>query len=208
MIICSEMNGRCQVARWLPISCDAPGCRRQEPAAAAVDRFVEAANLYREHLIGHPSAVRPWEPTTIRSGRHSSAMAMISLPGDPMPASARISQPGNIEWIRERARLASANEFSQSVARRAYEYFEARGREFGHDLEDWFRAESELMRRVPVELKEANGRITVRAEVPGFAANEVKISVEPPNCARRSIRFAATWRGNSASIRSSASRLR
>jgi HSP20 family protein len=70
-------------------------------------------------------------------------------------------------------------EFSQSVARRAYEYFEARGREFGHDLEDWFRAESELMRRVPVEVKEADGQITVRAEVPGFASDEIKISVEP-----------------------------
>ena len=70
-------------------------------------------------------------------------------------------------------------EFSQSVARRAYEYFEARGREFGHDLEDWVRAESELMRRVPVEVKEADGRITVRAEIPGFAADEIKISVEP-----------------------------
>jgi HSP20 family protein len=70
-------------------------------------------------------------------------------------------------------------EFSQSVARRAYEYFEARGREFGHDLEDWFRAESELMRRVPVEIKEAEGQVTVRAEVPGFAADEIKVSVEP-----------------------------
>jgi HSP20 family protein len=70
-------------------------------------------------------------------------------------------------------------EFSQSVARRAYEYFEARGREFGHDLEDWFCAESELMRRVPVEVKETDGQITVRAEVPGFAADEIKISVEP-----------------------------
>jgi HSP20 family protein len=70
-------------------------------------------------------------------------------------------------------------EFSQSVARRAYRYFEARGREFGHDLEDWFRAESELMRRVPVEIKEADGQITVRAEVPGFAADEIKVSVEP-----------------------------
>ena len=39
-------------------------------------------------------------------------------------------------------------EFSQLVGRRAYEFFEARGREFGHDLEDWFRAESELMRGV------------------------------------------------------------
>jgi HSP20 family protein len=70
-------------------------------------------------------------------------------------------------------------EFSQSVAHRAYEYFEARGREFGHDLEDWFRAESELMRRVPVEVKEADGKIILRAEVPGFSANEIKISVEP-----------------------------
>ena len=70
-------------------------------------------------------------------------------------------------------------EFSQTVARRAYEYFEARGREFGHDLEDWFRAESELMRRVPVEIKEAENQITVRAEVPGFTANEIKVSVEP-----------------------------
>jgi HSP20 family protein len=70
-------------------------------------------------------------------------------------------------------------EFSQSVARRAYEYFEARGREFGHELEDWFRAESELMRCVPVEIKEADGQITVRAEVPGFAADEIKVSVEP-----------------------------
>jgi HSP20 family protein len=70
-------------------------------------------------------------------------------------------------------------EFSQSVARRAYEYFEARGCEFGHDIEDWFRAESELMRRVPVEVREADSQITVRAEVPGFAADEIKVSVEP-----------------------------
>ena len=47
------------------------------------------------------------------------------------------------------------------------------------DLEDWFRAESELMRRVPVEIKEADSQITVRAEVPGFAANEINVSVEP-----------------------------
>jgi HSP20 family protein len=70
-------------------------------------------------------------------------------------------------------------EFSQSVARRAYEFFEERGRQIGHELEDWFRAESELMRPVPVEIKEAENQITVRAEVPGFAADEIKVSVEP-----------------------------
>jgi hypothetical protein len=30
------------------------------------------------------------------------------------------------------------------IRRRAYELYEARGREDGHDLEDWFRAETEI----------------------------------------------------------------
>jgi HSP20 family protein len=75
--------------------------------------------------------------------------------------------------------LEKMKEFSQSVAQRAHEFFEARGREFGHDMEDWFRAESELMRRTPVEIKEAENQITVRTEVPGFAVNEINVSVEP-----------------------------
>jgi hypothetical protein len=33
---------------------------------------------------------------------------------------------------------------SEQIARRAYERFEARGREHGHDQEDWFDAEEEL----------------------------------------------------------------
>lgn len=70
-------------------------------------------------------------------------------------------------------------EFSHSIARRAYELFEARGHQLGNDLDDWFRAESELMRSVPVEIKETEDQITVRAEVPGLAANEIKVSIEP-----------------------------
>lgn len=31
-----------------------------------------------------------------------------------------------------------------AIAHRAYELFEERGREFGHDLDDWLRAEHEL----------------------------------------------------------------
>jgi HSP20 family protein len=87
--------------------------------------------------------------------------------------------PASPVFVEAEKLFEQMKEFSQSVARRAYEYFEARGREFGHDLEDWFRAESEQMRRVPVEIKDADGRIMVRAEVPGFAANEIKVSVEP-----------------------------
>jgi HSP20 family protein len=75
--------------------------------------------------------------------------------------------------------LEQMKDFTQSVAHRAYQFFEQRGREFGHDLEDWFRAETEMTRRVPVELKEAEKELMVRAEVPGFNAQEIKISVEP-----------------------------
>jgi HSP20 family protein len=91
----------------------------------------------------------------------------------------RQQPPASPVFVEAEKLMEQMKEFSQSVAQRAYEFFEARGREFGHELEDWFRAELELMRRTPVEIKEAENRIIVRAEVPGFAANEINVSVEP-----------------------------
>jgi HSP20 family molecular chaperone IbpA len=70
-------------------------------------------------------------------------------------------------------------DFSQSIAKRAYEFFEQRGRELGHEMEDWFRAEFELMRHIPVEMKHSNEQIIVRAETPGFTADDIKVSIEP-----------------------------
>jgi HSP20 family protein len=70
-------------------------------------------------------------------------------------------------------------ESAQSIAKRAYEFFEERGREFGHDLEDWLRAEFELTRRLPLELKENDGQLIIRAEVPGVKPDEINVSVEP-----------------------------
>jgi HSP20 family protein len=66
-----------------------------------------------------------------------------------------------------------------TIARRAYEIFEANGRQFGRDLEDWFRAERELLHPVNVEIRESDDMLTVRAEVPGFEAKDLEISVEP-----------------------------
>lgn len=70
-------------------------------------------------------------------------------------------------------------ELSQNVARRAYEFFEARGSEIGNALDDWFQAESELLLPVPVEINQTDKQLAVRAEVPGFKAEEIKVSVEP-----------------------------
>ena len=70
-------------------------------------------------------------------------------------------------------------EAAKAVAKRAYDFFEARGYRFGNELEDWFRAESELLRTIPMTLKESDAQITVQAEVPGFQAGDIKISAEP-----------------------------
>lgn len=70
-------------------------------------------------------------------------------------------------------------ETAQKVAHRAFELFEKRGREFGSDLEDWLRAESELVRRVPIEVKETDDKLEIRAEIPGFKPEELKIFIEP-----------------------------
>ncbi|MFN0123067.1 MAG: Hsp20 family protein [Blastocatellia bacterium] len=70
-------------------------------------------------------------------------------------------------------------ESAQAIAQRAFAFFEERGRELGHELEDWLRAEFELTRPVPVEIRETPEQMVVRAEVPGFSAAEISLSVEP-----------------------------
>jgi HSP20 family protein len=64
-----------------------------------------------------------------------------------------------------------------SIARRAFEIFDSNGRWLGHELEDWFRAESELLHPVHLEITETDDNLAVRAEVPG--TKELTIDVEP-----------------------------
>src|ERR1035441_3664723 len=66
-----------------------------------------------------------------------------------------------------------------TLARRAYELFESRGRQDGQDLEDWFRAESELLNAMPVEITEADDRVIVRAEMPGLSDQDIEVRVAP-----------------------------
>jgi HSP20 family protein len=66
-----------------------------------------------------------------------------------------------------------------AIARRAFEIFDATGRGHGNDWEHWFRAESELLHPVHLEVTESDDNLTVRAEVPGFSTKELEINVEP-----------------------------
>jgi len=66
-----------------------------------------------------------------------------------------------------------------AIARRAHELFEARGRERGHDLDDWLQAKSELLCPVSVAMSESKDHVSVRATVAGFDQSEIEVSVEP-----------------------------
>jgi HSP20 family protein len=72
-----------------------------------------------------------------------------------------------------------ADEITKKIARRAFELFEDNGRTPGRDLDDWFKAEAEMLQPIRIDLAEANGNMTLRAEVPGFTAKELEVTVEP-----------------------------
>lgn len=69
-------------------------------------------------------------------------------------------------------------QLSNATAQRAFDFFRARGGEFGREIDDWFNAESELLRFVPVEVREQNGTLNVTAAIAGFKPSEVEISVK------------------------------
>lgn len=66
-----------------------------------------------------------------------------------------------------------------TLTRRAYEIFESNGRTFGRDLENWLRAERELLHPVAVNIAETDDSFEVKAEVPGFTEREIEVGVEP-----------------------------
>lgn len=71
------------------------------------------------------------------------------------------------------------NELYDAISRRAFELFEGDGRIGGRDLDHWFKAESEVLHPAHVRIRESDDAITIDAEVPGFSAKELQLSLEP-----------------------------
>lgn len=65
------------------------------------------------------------------------------------------------------------------IAIRAYQLFEARGGVYGHAWDDWFKAEAEFLRPVPVEIQEFAEKLIVTASVIGFGETELSVSIDP-----------------------------
>jgi HSP20 family protein len=68
---------------------------------------------------------------------------------------------------------------TQQIHQRAYQLFEERGKIDGHDLEDWFKAESELLRPISFKISEKENVVHLRADVPGLKEEELEINLEP-----------------------------
>src|SRR5215469_17609850 len=70
-------------------------------------------------------------------------------------------------------------ELRHAIAKRAYDMFASRGFTHGHDLRDWFLAETELVRPISIEMSETETELTVKASLPGFAEKDIDVRVEP-----------------------------
>jgi HSP20 family protein len=67
----------------------------------------------------------------------------------------------------------------EEVRKRAFELFEQRGREFGHDLDDWLAAEREVLGWPAAELKEKDSAYEMEVTLPGFTPKDVEVTATP-----------------------------
>jgi hypothetical protein len=58
----------------------------------------------------------------------------------------------------------STQEMEQAIRRRAQEIYEAGGKTPGHEIEDWLRAEAEVMREVTAALRRRSAHIVVKVD--------------------------------------------
>jgi HSP20 family protein len=88
-------------------------------------------------------------------------------------------EPTQVKIVEPQTMLERFNNISEQISRRAYEIFEGSGRVLGRHLEDWVKAESEILHPVHLRLTEKDDALTVEAEVPGFSAKDLEVSLEP-----------------------------
>lgn len=69
-------------------------------------------------------------------------------------------------------------EITKETAAKAYDFFVERGAQLGTHLEDWLRAEAEMLRAAPAKITETSDMVHVMIAVPGFKADEIEVSVK------------------------------
>ena len=69
-------------------------------------------------------------------------------------------------------------ELTHRIAKRAHELFTFRGFENGHDLDDWFAAERELLVPSRLEVKDGEREYTATLDVPGFDPPDITVQID------------------------------
>jgi len=67
----------------------------------------------------------------------------------------------------------------EEVRRRAFELFENRGCEIGRGLEDWLKAEREILGSPAAQLAEKDSSYELQVALPGFDAHDVQVTATP-----------------------------
>jgi HSP20 family molecular chaperone IbpA len=73
----------------------------------------------------------------------------------------------------------SLNELQEAIRQRAFGLFEERGTVHGNDMEDWLRAERELVWVPKAETMEDDKQYRLRLIVPGLEATDLQITAMP-----------------------------
>ena len=75
--------------------------------------------------------------------------------------------------------LERLQKINDLIAHRAYQLFADRQFAHGDDLKDWLQAEQEMVQPVPLEMRETETELTIRAAVPGFTEKDLEVLVDP-----------------------------
>ena len=74
--------------------------------------------------------------------------------------------------------LSQMKAIEDELSRTAFNFYEQRGYEHGSALEDWINAESSLLKPVAISIDDKDDVLTVRADVPGFTPEQLKVNVD------------------------------
>ncbi len=70
-------------------------------------------------------------------------------------------------------------EVGDSIARRAFEIFASRGYVHGHDWDDWYRAESDVLQTVNHEASDSGDAFLAVVDVAPYRPQDLKLNAEP-----------------------------
>jgi len=83
-----------------------------------------------------------------------------------------------VKVVEPQSLIDRVNQIYETISRRAFGLFQDEGGVPGRDVDHWLRAEAELLQPVCVNVTESDDALAVQAEVPGFSAGDLEVSIE------------------------------